>query len=125
MAIEKAKAQKPGQLNLTWGDFIKDQILSSKDLVSASANKKATKPASKAKAQSATKTAKSKGVPAVKRGEPNPKDNPPRMMDPEVGAKNAKPIKSATPKKPLETKKATAKQVASQKNSKTKLAGKG
>ena len=26
MAIEKAKAQKPGQMNLTWGTFIKDQV---------------------------------------------------------------------------------------------------
>jgi hypothetical protein len=26
MAIDRAKAQKPGQMNLTWGNFIKDQI---------------------------------------------------------------------------------------------------
>jgi hypothetical protein len=26
LAIAKAKAQKPGQMNLTWGNFVKDQI---------------------------------------------------------------------------------------------------
>lgn len=39
MAIERAKKQKPGQMNLTWGNFIKDQF----------AAKPVKKPAAKAK----------------------------------------------------------------------------
>ena len=142
MAIERAKAQKPGQLNLTWGSFIKDQVLGSNtNLVSASANKKSVKPAAKPQAAKATakpisktapkKTVPAKGVPAVKRGEPDPIDNPQRMMATEAGAKEAKPamskaasIKKATAKHPLETKKVTAKKVAAPKIAKSKSTGK-
>ena len=62
MAIERAKAQKPGQLNLTWGSFIKDQVLGSdKNLGKASANKKAVKPLAKTKAPKAADALKKTG----------------------------------------------------------------
>lgn len=46
MAIEKAIKHKPGKMNLTWGSFVKDQIMDEQK-VSASANKKPVKAAAK------------------------------------------------------------------------------
>lgn len=145
MAIERAKAQKPGQLNLTWGSFIKDQVFGSeKNLGKASANKKSVKPAAKPKATKAVakpvskttskKAVTPKGVPESKAKSPRPiadAEPPKRMMAAEAGAKEAKPvskakaIKKATATKSLEAKKAAAKKTSAPKTTKSKSPGKG
>lgn len=70
MAIERAKAQKPGQMNLTWGTFIKNQIIGGAkgDASAKKVAKPATKakPAVKAKTASKAKPAKTAATPAVK-----------------------------------------------------------
>src|SRR5690554_904644 len=63
MAIERAQAQKPGQLNLTWGTFIKDQILdANKKSGKASANTKSVKPTAKKTDLKAGATVKKPGI---------------------------------------------------------------
>lgn len=66
MAIEKAIKHKPGKMNLTWGSFVKDQIMDEQK-VSASANKKpviaaAKKTADKLAAAKKTVSAKTTSV---------------------------------------------------------------
>ncbi|MEM9052872.1 MAG: glutathione synthase, partial [Bacteroidota bacterium] len=58
MAIERAKAHKDGQMNLTWGNFVKDQMPAAKPAQAKRAPRKATtaKPAAK-KATTARKAA--------------------------------------------------------------------
>lgn len=86
MAIARAKAQKPGQMNLTWGTFIKDQVMdqskgnaSAKKQVKSGAKKTVSKVAAKptikkvkaAAKSAANKTAASKAKPKTAKPAPS------------------------------------------------------
>lgn len=83
MAIEKAKQYKKGQMNLTWGTFVKDQIIADKPAEEKSTVKKVVK-------KVAAKKAIVKKAPVKK------------------GAEKKEVVKSASPKKEV-VKKAVAK----------------
>jgi glutathione synthase/RimK-type ligase-like ATP-grasp enzyme len=94
MAIERAKAHKDGQMNLTWGNFVKDQM---------AAPKKA--PAKRVAKKVVPKKAAAKSAPA--------KPNAVKKSSPSKAAvaKKAAPAKKATPKKSTPAKKAVAAKV--------------
>ncbi|WP_317164003.1 hypothetical protein [Cryomorpha ignava] len=104
MAIERAKAQKPGQMNLTWGSFIKNQVsapakggASAKKNAKSTAKKSAPKAAAKpaAKKESAPKAGpKAAAKPAVK------KESAPKSTSAEAKPKTAKPAPSKPGPKP-------------------------
>lgn len=81
LAIERAKAQKPGQMNLTWGNFVKDQTATAKS-------------GAKAKAPAAKNSAPAKKT-AVKKATPAKKAAPAK---PTAAKKPAQPKKAAAPK---------------------------
>ncbi|HKL02067.1 MAG TPA: hypothetical protein VJ911_00275 [Cryomorphaceae bacterium] len=97
LAIERAQAQKPGKMNLTWGNFVKDQTA-------------AEKPGAKTKAPAAKKSAPAKKT-AAKKAAPAKKATP---------AKKAAPAKSSAAKKPAQPQKAAAPKSAAKADSTAK-----
>jgi glutathione synthase/RimK-type ligase-like ATP-grasp enzyme len=66
MAIEKAKQYKKGQMNLTWGSFVTDQIVTEKPVVKKVAAKKVVVKKTPVKKAEAKKTAAKKAVAKTK-----------------------------------------------------------
>jgi len=111
LAIERAQAHIEGQMNLTWGNFVKDQVPTAKK---TSVKKAANKPAGK--------SATAKSAPA-KAASPKPATKPAAAKK-AVTAKKPAPAKKATPAKAATEKKATPKKAkaATQKPTPTKKA---
>ncbi|MFZ1496348.1 MAG: hypothetical protein WAS72_04780 [Saprospiraceae bacterium] len=106
-AIERALAQKPGQMNLTWGTFIQDAVKGNKvgiptapSAKAAPAKKLATKKPAPKKAEAPKKAAptpaKAKTKPPVKKAAPKAA---PALKKAEAPKAEAKPKKSAAKKK--------------------------
>lgn len=112
LAIEKAQAHKDGQLNLTWGNWVKDQIAASKK---APAKSVAKKTVSKTAAKTApAKAAEAKKAVPVKKAtskKATPAKKP--VAAKSAVTKKAAPVKKATPAK----KKVVAKKAAPAKKS--------
>ena len=66
MAIDKAKQYKKGQMNLTWGTFVKDQIMSQKAPAKKTSTKKTVSKKTPVKKASAKKVVAKKASPSPK-----------------------------------------------------------
>lgn len=129
MAIEKAQAHKEGQMNLTWGNFVKDQVTSTKQAPAKKVVKKQVgkakttqaKPAKAASSKSAAKTATSKKAPAKKSAPSKRATGAKTTTAKKVTAPKAKATPKAAPtKKTAPAKKATpAKKAATAKKTTT------
>src|SRR5690606_2882764 len=95
MAIERAKAQKPGKMNLTWGTFIKDQILA--DAKGGASAKKSSKAVTKkGKLSKPVATPSTRKVKASKEGAQTAvkMDKVPKAISAEAKPKTAQPAPS-------------------------------
>ncbi|TXD83390.1 hypothetical protein ESY86_10285 [Subsaximicrobium wynnwilliamsii] len=114
MAIEKAKQYKKGQMNLTWGSFVTDQVGSKKAAAKEAKPKKA-----ETKKPVAKKTTDKK--PSAKKATAKGDDKKTALK--KVAAK--KPVLKASEAKKAETKKPVAKKTTDKKPSAKKATAKG